>query len=86
MNCPFCAEQAQIRPLHAHLVAEHGDRVRTEEAGERIVYVVTCPHCAAQYRKPIKKADPQFLAEFAETIRLVAFDMLLNHILAEHEQ
>lgn len=86
MNCPYCGAAFDLRALHAHLAQAHPAEVVTEEAGDRIVYVVTCPHCGAQYRKPIKKgaADPGFLDEFAGQIRLVAFDMLLNHLLAEH--
>ncbi|HVE27103.1 MAG TPA: hypothetical protein VNC22_16970 [Sporichthya sp.] len=88
MTCPYCTEGAELelRELHAHLATEHAAQIVTEEAGDRLVYVVTCPQCGAQYRKPIKKgvADPGFAEEFAGQIRLVAFDMLLNHLLAEH--
>jgi hypothetical protein len=86
VRCPFCAFDGPIRTVHAHLTGSHGDQVRTEEAGDRVVYAVTCPSCGESYRRPIKKADEAFLAEFGEAIRLVAFDMLLNHVLAEHEQ
>jgi hypothetical protein len=88
MNCPYCAlgTDLDLRELHAHLASGHADEIATEEAGDRLVYVVTCPQCGSQYRKPIKKgvADPGFAEEFAGQIRLVAFDMLLNHLLAEH--
>ena len=88
MSCPYCATGAELglRELHAHLAADHADEISTEEAGDRLVYVITCPRCGSQYRKPIKKgvADPGFADEFAGQIRLVAFDMLLNHLLAEH--
>lgn len=86
MNCPYCEFAAGWNALHAHLFEEHSDRVGTEELADRTVYVVTCPHCAAVYHKPIKKAsDPQFLVEFDRQIRLVALDMLMTHLLAEHE-
>jgi hypothetical protein len=87
MTCPYCeAGDLDLRGLHAHLATDHAGAITTEEAGDRLVYVVTCPQCGAQYRKPIKKgvADPGFAEEFAGQIRLVAFDMLLNHLLAEH--
>lgn len=88
MTCPYCADDAtfDLRELHAHLAAAHAAEITTEEAGDRLVYAVICPHCGSQYRKPIKKgvADPGFAEEFAGQIRLVAFDMLLNHLLAEH--
>lgn len=88
MTCPYCADgpEFDLRELHAHLAAAHAAEIATEEAGDRLVYVVTCPQCGSQYRKPIKKgvADPGFADEFAAQIRLVAFDMLLNHLLAEH--
>lgn len=88
MSCPYCpaGDELSLRELHAHLAAAHAEEIVTEEAGDRLIYVVTCPHCGSQYRKPIKKgvADPGFADEFAGQIRLVAFDMLLNHLLAEH--
>lgn len=87
MTCPYCADgEFDLRALHAHLATAHAAEIATEEAGDRVIYVVTCPRCGSQYRKPIKKgvADPGFVDEFAGQIRLVAFDMLLNHLLAEH--
>lgn len=84
MNCPYCEFAGGWNALHAHLFEQHSDRVGTEELADRTVYVVTCPHCAAVYHKPIKKADPQFLVEFDRQIRLVALDMLMTHLLAEH--
>jgi hypothetical protein len=30
--------------------------------------------------------DPEFVAEFEPQIRMVAFDMLVHHLVAEHEQ
>lgn len=86
MTCPFCEVEAPVRELHAHLGTDHATEIRTEELGERTVYVVTCPYCSDQYRQPIRKgaADPGFLVEFERQIRLVAFDMLINHVLAEH--
>lgn len=87
MKCPFCASDLPIGELHLHLADDHAEKIGTEEAGERIVYTVTCPHCGDSYRRPIKKAvaDPEFLSEFERQIKLVAFDMLIHHLRAEHD-
>ena len=86
MKCPFCVLDEPVRDVHAHLAAEHGGEIRTEDIGERIAYTVTCPYCSQRYRQPIRKSagDPQFVEEFERQIHLVAFDMLINHVLAEH--
>jgi sarcosine oxidase delta subunit len=86
VRCPFCGVDRPIRDLHAHLAADHASEIRTEELGERVAYTVTCPYCSESYRQPIRKGagDPQFLAEYERQIQLVAFDMLINHVLAEH--
>lgn len=87
MNCPFCGSDLPPGELHLHLADSHAEQIGTEEVGERTVYSVTCPACGDSYRRPIKKAagDPEFLAEFERQIHLVAFDMLIHHIRAEHE-
>jgi uncharacterized Zn-finger protein len=87
MTCPYCDERHPIRALHAHLVDAHPHEIGIEEHGDRQVYVVTCPSCGQRYRHPIKKTagDADFLVEFDHQIRLVAFDMLINHLLAEHD-
>lgn len=86
MNCPYCGDERGIRDLHAHLADDHAGEITTEEVGERTAYTVTCPYCSERYRQPMKKSgkDPDFLAQFERQIRLVAFDMLINHVLAEH--
>ncbi|RDH79946.1 hypothetical protein DVS77_02735 [Mycolicibacterium moriokaense] len=86
MTCPYCDFGGSIRDLHAHLAERHGGEISTEDIGDRKAYIVTCPYCSQSYRQPIKKSagDPEFLAEFERQIRLVAFDMLINHVLAEH--
>jgi len=86
VTCPFCGVEWPIRELHEHLVAEHAGEVRTEEVAGRMAYAVTCPYCSQRYRQPIRKSggDPQFLAEFERQIRLVALDMLVHHLAAEH--
>ncbi len=86
MICPYCGDHRGIRDLHAHLATDHGAEVTTEDIGDRTAYTVTCPYCSERYRQPMKKTagDPEFLARFERQIRLVAFDMLINHVLAEH--
>jgi hypothetical protein len=75
------------RALHSHLVESHPEQVRTYPLGDRQFYEVACPYCGQSYDQRIKKADPDgaFLAEFDQQIRMVAFDMLINHLLVEHE-
>jgi hypothetical protein len=93
MTCPFCVRDGRpervmsIRELHAHLAGDHPGEIVTEPLGERIVYVVTCPHCGERYRQQMRKTagDAGFVDEFEHQIRLVAFDMLINHLLAEHD-
>ncbi len=52
------------------------------------IYSITCPTCGATHEQPIKPRlrDSGFLDEFAHEIRLVAFDMLINHTIAEHSE
>lgn len=86
MKCPFCEHEAPPRKLHAHLGTEHGTEVEVEDRGATRVYTITCPTCGASHEQPIKPRlrDAGFLEEFSTEIRLVAFDMLINHMLAEH--
>ena len=87
MHCPFCAYEESPRMLHAHLGQEHPEAVRFEERGERSFYALTCPICGDGYEREIKPRgrDPGFVDEFSAQIRLVAFDMLVNHLIGEHE-
>ena len=87
MHCPFCSFEASPRLLHAHLGEQHADAVRLEEKGGRSFYVLTCPICGDGYEREIKPRgrDPGFVEEYSAQIRLVAFDMLVNHLLGEHE-
>ncbi|MBI3688676.1 MAG: hypothetical protein HY241_15325 [Actinobacteria bacterium] len=87
MTCPWCGIEVPLRSLHAHLSDEHGDVVGIVGQDDRQFYEVRCPSCDAGYRKPIKKSgrDPDFLAEFDREVRMVALDMLVNHLLAEHQ-
>lgn len=87
MNCPFCTFEASPRTLHAHLGEQHSAAVRFEDRGDRWYYALECPICGDGYEREIKPRgrDPGFVEEFSAQIRLVAFDMLVNHLLGEHE-
>ena len=87
MKCPWCAIEAAPRHMHAHFTQQHGDVVRTEERRGNQFYSVACPRCDAAYEQRVKKGsrDPGFLAEFDREIRMVALDMLVHHLVAEHE-
>jgi len=87
MHCPFCSFEGPPRTLHAHLGEEHADAVRFEERDGRTFYAVTCPLCGDGYEREIKPRgrDPGFVEEFSAQIRLVALDMLVNHLMGEHE-
>lgn len=87
MRCPFCSFEAQPRALHAHLGDQHADAVRFEERGGRSFYALTCPICGDGYEREIKPRgrDPGFVDEFSTQIRMVALDMLVNHLMGEHE-
>ncbi|MHB1928566.1 MAG: hypothetical protein ACYDEN_02340 [Acidimicrobiales bacterium] len=87
MTCPWCGFRASLRLLQAHLVEAHPEQVAFERRGARQVYAIRCPVCGAGYDQTIKPRldDPTFVEEFQQEIRLVAFDMLLNHLVGEHE-
>jgi len=89
LRCPYCAfDDAPRRALHAHVVDTHGSQVKTtvDEGAGRLFYDLACPFCSQSLRKEInpRGRDPAFLEEFAREIRLVAFDLLLHHIEADH--
>lgn len=88
MNCPFCSFEGTPRLLHAHLGEQHPDAVRFEDRGEQWFYALDCPICGDGYERQIKPRgrDPGFVEEFSAQIRLVAFDMLVNHLMGEHEE
>jgi hypothetical protein len=89
MRCPFCEYEAARGEVHGHLAGDHGDAVEvwTDAADGKMRYRVACPRCDEAHEARIKprSRDPAFLRTFAHEIRLVAFDMLLNHLEAEHE-
>jgi len=74
--------------LHAHLGAQHADAVVFQEKNGRSFYSLTCPICGDGYEREVKPRgrDPGFVDEFSAQIRLVALDMLVNHLLGEHEE
>jgi hypothetical protein len=86
MRCPWCEVAAEPAALHAHLGERHGDQVRTGERNGKVFYEITCPQCGARYEHVVRKAarDPEFLAAFGREIALVAHDMLVHHLMAEH--
>jgi hypothetical protein len=87
MRCPLCDFEAGRGEVHAHLVGAHPDAVETWRIGaSRMRYRVSCPVCGAEHEARVKPRshDPDFLETFSREIRMVAFDMLLNHLEAEH--
>jgi hypothetical protein len=86
VKCPWCDFEGQPRALHAHLGEAHPEKVCFEEKMGRSFYAIECPVCDEGYQQQIKPRgrDPAFVDEFSTQIRLVAFDMLVNHLMAEH--
>jgi hypothetical protein len=86
----LCERAGSRGEVHAHMADEHPEAVRTwsEPESGRMRYLIACPRCGAEHEARVKPRshDPSFLAGFAREIRLVAFDMLLCHLEAEHEQ
>jgi hypothetical protein len=70
------------------LVTQHGDEVRLTGHDGKFFYEIDCPLCGARHEQLLRKGtrDPEFLAEFGTEIRMVAFDMLVHHLTAEHDQ
>jgi hypothetical protein len=54
----------------------------------KVFYEISCPLCGARHEQLVRKGvrDREFLAEFATEIRMVAFDMLVHHLVAEHDE
>ncbi len=87
MTCPWCEFDGDPRALHEHLVGSHGGEVSTGERGSKVFYQITCPLCGDRYEHLVRKAsrDPEFLDGFERQIKMVALDMLVHHLMAEHE-
>jgi len=88
-RCPLCQLQGPRGELHAHMADAHPQAVSTwsEPDSGRMRYRIRCPLCGAEHEARVKPRshDPGFLEGFAREIRLVAFDMLLCHLEAEHD-
>jgi hypothetical protein len=88
MQCPLCELDAPRGEIHRHLADSHPEAVEmwTEAASGKMRYQVGCPLCEEVHEARVKPRshDPEFLTTFANEIRLVAFDMLLCHLEAEH--
>lgn len=87
LTCPWCAFQGPPRALQGHLTEVHPEHVTFGvRAGGTRFYEITCPVCNVSYDQRIKprSQDPGFLEEFQHEIRLVASDMMVNHLVAEH--
>ncbi len=87
-ECPFCDERGARHEVHAHIVTAHPERLETghDEQSGRMHYRVACPVCEDSYEHRVKprSRDADFLETFAAEIRMVGFDMLLNHMEAAH--
>lgn len=88
MNCPWCPFAGPPRSLHAHLAEAHPEEVVFGEKKGRAFYSVSCPVCGSGYEHAIKprSRDADFIEEYEREIRLVGFDMLVNHLIAEHAE
>jgi hypothetical protein len=86
VRCPWCDYEDAPRPLHAHLADRHADGVQFVYRGKSPRYEIVCPICQVGYDQAIRPGsnDPEDLVEFEREIRLVAFDMLVHHIIGEH--
>jgi len=74
---------------HAHLADAHADEVKTKRHSEtNFAFVLRCPVCGSEAERRInpRGRDPGFVEEFGREIRLVAFDMLLYHMQADHPE
>lgn len=86
MRCPWCDFDAAPRQLHAHLADTHIDHVELEERKLAPYYKITCPVCGSSYEHAIKprRREAGFVDDHRKEIALVGFDMLINHLMAEH--
>jgi hypothetical protein len=74
---------------HAHLEEAHAGKVEMRRHGEtEFSFVLRCPECGSEAERRInpRGREPGFLDEFSREIRLVAFDMLLYHLQADHPE
>jgi hypothetical protein len=90
MKCPFCDTEGSRMAIHAHLADAHTEKVEMghHDGPNDPYFRVGCPACdqdAVQSVNPGGR-DPRFLEEFEREVRLVAFDLLLYHLQAEHPE
>ncbi len=90
MTCPYCDFGGSRMEVHAHLGGEHGEAVEMghREGPNDPYFRIVCPFCDEESVQSVNPGgrDPGFLDEFGDTVRLVAFDLLLYHLQAEHPE
>lgn len=90
MRCPFCSRDGSRMETHAHLAEAHPERVTLghKEGPNDPYFEVACPWCDQRAVQSVNPGgrDPSFLEEFRREVRLVAFDLLLYHLQAEHPE
>jgi predicted DCC family thiol-disulfide oxidoreductase YuxK len=87
VRCPWCdGVEGGHRALLEHCAEHHQDEVVFTRAEDgRVYYEMHCPLCTQRHRQLIRKGgDSDFLARQEGTIRMVALDMLVTHLMAEH--
>jgi len=76
--------------IHAHLADAHADRVTMghRDGPNDPYFQVGCPACDQEAVQSVNPGgrDPRFLEKFGREVRLVAFDLLLYHLQAEHPE
>jgi hypothetical protein len=85
MKCPHCSFEGHRMDLHAHLLNAHAEEVKvySDEESGKVVYELTCPICKDSVKQPLKKRA-SLLEEYKREIRMVAFDLLLYHLMEKH--
>jgi hypothetical protein len=76
--------------IHAHLADAHPENVTLghHEGPNDPYFKVGCPACDQEAIQSVNPGgrDPRFLEEFEREVRLVAFDLLLFHMQADHPE
>lgn len=90
MTCPYCGYEAARRALHLHLVEQHVEQIELalDEQKQQMYYRLACPSCPFSLRNVVRprSTDRSFLDEYRKEIGLVAFDLVLYHVEAAHEE
>jgi hypothetical protein len=92
MRCPYCAAPGTRMETHAHLGQDHADQIRMfredVNGDTRLKFALDCPFCDEGLERIAnpRGREPGFLEEFSREITLVAFDLLLYHLLAAHAE